>query len=92
MIIGTILFVTAVQLCLYWASNKFSIQYGKLVVTIAIILCNLFIFPEIFTELDEEGRPHGMSAVIPKFWFWIFGNVLTIVVYLVYKYGTKAVN
>jgi hypothetical protein len=90
--IGTILFVSALQLILYWASDKFTIQYGKLVITIVIVLFNLFVFPEIFTELDEEGHPHGISALIPKFWFWIFGNVLAIVVYLLYKYGTKVVK
>jgi uncharacterized membrane protein YkgB len=84
MIIGIIFFVSALQLILYWVSDKISIQHGKLIITIVIVLFNLFVFPEIFTQLDEEGRPHGISALIPKFWFWIFGNILAIVVYLLY--------
>lgn len=82
-----ILLEAIVLLIWYFIMDAYPLRYGRRIITIIVVACNIFLFPKFFyPEQDEEIRC-GMPLLALNMLFCFVGNIvvgLTILVYIGY--------
>jgi len=87
MILLFIAFMSLLQFCLYFISNKSGYKYGKKIVSILFVVGYLLLFPQFFTPDHSDGRYIcGLSIIGIYGWFWIFGSLFFTLTFLLYKW------
>lgn len=73
-----------VLLISYFIIDMLLMRYGKRIVTMVVMLCNIFLFPQLFYPDDTDGSRCGMPILALNLVFWLFANLVVLLTLLVY--------
>lgn len=82
-----------VQFLLYRLGDYYKFRKGRLIITLFFILGNFIFFPMVtmWTRRNEHDE-YGLGMLVVFVFFWVLGNIATLLTLAIYVYGKRIIK